>query len=309
MSRATKVVLVASSLLGLGIIIGMIALSVGSSPSPVADILSSKKESALLAEKPVKAPGLAAVPAVAEPGILAGFSTWSEPKQYDATLAIMGRTDLDLDVLGWCESALRDRALSPRIRNNVANVLLLQEHPSPRLAHDLLIMADNVAESIIWRDYAVQHAARAIVFSDEPARVMDRLVALTASGDPTSLPGTALLQLKMIAENGAHQQVQEKIAAGVGQILANPSSSLESRLAAVAVIGECGLVGQAPMVRDLVKSGDNPSIRRVALACLGQIGTPADAALVQQFLDDRHPLVVRAAEGALKRLQSKSAVN
>ena len=96
---------------------------------------------------------------------------------------------------------------------------------------------------------------------------------------------------------------------GVAQILAHPSSSLESRLAAVAVIGECGLVGQAPLVRDLVKAGDNPSIRRVALACLGQIGTSADAPLVRKYLDDRHPLVARAAEGALKRLQSKTAVN
>nr|MBA3938758.1 hypothetical protein [Planctomycetota bacterium] len=99
-----------------------------------------------------------------EPGLFAGFAQWTVTQRQAATAGVMGQTALDLDVLAFLSAELDDRHLDLVSRNNVANALIAQERSDPALAGRLLAMVDDAAESADWRDYALQHAARAAAF-------------------------------------------------------------------------------------------------------------------------------------------------
>ena len=242
-----------------------------------------------------------------EPGIFQGFATWNTGQRLKAINAIMSSPELDLDVLAFLQEKLGDKKLVESIRNNIANALIFQDRHDSQLATRFLRMVDDTSESMTWRDYALQHASRAVLFSDQPQPVMDRLLALMDKGEGT-LPGTAILQLNTLDRDGVLRDASKRIDLGILAMVGNERADVGNRMSAISAMGIRGMVDHVQMVRDLVRITDDGSIKRVALATLGQIGSAPDVALIQRYVDDTNILVALAARGALTRVQEKSNV-
>jgi hypothetical protein len=240
-----------------------------------------------------------------EPGIFQGFSTWNTEQRLMAINAIMSSRELDLDVLAFLQEKLGDKKLAEGIRNNIANALIFQDRHDGQLAGRLLRMVDDTGESMTWRDYALQHASRAVLFSDQPQAVFDRLLALMEKGEGT-LPGTAILQLNTLDHDGVLRDAGKRIDLGILAMVADERADVGNRMSAISAMGMRGMVDHVHLVRDLVRTTNDGSLQRVALATLGYIGSASDVALIQRYVDDANTLVALAARGALTRVQEKA---
>jgi HEAT repeat protein len=70
------------------------------------------------------------------------------------------------------------------------------------------------------------------------------------------------------------------------------------------MIGKRNDVRLLPLVRTYA-TNTTDSLRRTAIATLGQIGTPDDLALIRAGLTDPNRAVKMAAEAAVKRIESR----
>lgn len=238
-----------------------------------------------------------------EPGVFAGFAQWSAAQRQSATAGVMGQTALDLDVLAFLSAELDDRHLDLVSRNNVANALIAQERGDPALAGRLLAMVDDPAESADWRDYALQHAARAAAFGDALAAVVARTAQLAAPGAGV-LRGTALLQLDRMDREFHLAGAGEALASALPQALADGGADSGTRLAAIGLVGARGERAFAPHLRALLGTATTPDLMRVVLAALGAVGDRSDEPRVSGYLHHAHPLVALSARTALDRLRA-----
>ena len=79
--------------------------------------------------------------------------------------------------------------------------------------------------------------------------------------------------------------------------------TIDSRIAALAVIGEQRLRDRLPEVFALTRGETDPALIAAALACAGLIGEPSGENWITDFLHHPHPMVRAAAEAAIARLQ------
>jgi hypothetical protein len=289
----------------IGVFLLVVYLLHDASPRPVVGSSSDAVASPSVVQRPVAQLSVALT--TKEPGIFQGFSTWNTGQRLKAINAIMSSPELDLDVLAFLQEKLGDKKLVESIRNNIANALIFQDRHDSQLATRFLRMVDDTSESMTWRDYALQHASRAVLFSDQPQPVMDRLLALMEKGEGT-LPGTAILQLNTLDRDGVLRDASKRIDRGILAMVGDERADVGNRMSAISAMGIRGMVDHVQLVRDLVRTTGDGSLKRVALATLGQIGSAPDVALIQRYVDDTNILVALAARGALTRVQEKSNV-
>lgn len=252
---------------------------------------------------------IAVAPAAPADDPLAGFAQWTQPRRMQVLAKLSEDPRLDERTIAFLGAELGDRSLDASSRNNIANVLIAQDAKDPALAQRLMAMVDDPAESLTWRDYALQHLVRTVPFSPDPQAITAKLVALSAKGatGEGTLPGTALLQLAQLQRTGA-VTLGDDYAKAVATMATDPRVGLENRMSAVGLIGQCGLKAQAPTVRTLVAQAKEPALVRVALATLGLVGDASDVPLLEKYLTDPNQAVALAAKGALVHLKDQSAL-
>lgn len=199
-------------------------------------------------------------------------------------------------------SLIGDKSLSETTRNNIANILVAQNRKDPKLYKTLLAMVDDEAESPLWRDYALQHLATTYSFASDPKTIESKLRSIVGASNG-SIAGTALILLDDLESDG-HIKVPELEQWAVEK-LENSKSALPTRTSALALLGKRFSEKHVELVRQYAAQDKTPSLKRVAIAALGNIGQKEDLAIVQGNLKNPDKSVAMAAKGAEKKLRHR----
>jgi hypothetical protein len=146
-------------------ILGLVAVLRKGAPRPVAAPLPAVPPSpaavtsapAISNPAPVSVvPPLAATPAEKLPKGWENFRKLREIGQLNRVTAAMENRTLPADVLTFFELEIFNRQHWDVTRNNMANALVWQETPNPRLHELFAKMLADETESPVWRDYCLQ---------------------------------------------------------------------------------------------------------------------------------------------------------
>ena len=280
-------------------------------PTAVVAEHSAAQATAGGAPSPVGEP---AAPAAAPRAPASAWRRPDPPPQLAGFYADQGRAQLGLiteletdprlpaEVVRFLRAAIEDRTLEDVTRNNMANCLRIQADHDAGLAALFTRMTDDAAESPTWREYAVQHLAGAAAFAADPRAAIDALWRLAEHG-AGSIPGTALLQLDLLEQQGA-TTLDDRYSALLARTAANESAGAAARMAALGLIGQRDAQAALGAVRKCAGSGD-PSLRRVAIATLGLAGNQGDRPLITAAMSDRDPAVSAAAAVAIANIHER----
>jgi hypothetical protein len=229
------------------------------------------------------------------------FRTITEQERLDRVTAAMENHTLSADVLAFFEKEIFNRQHWDVTRNNMANALVWQESPNPRL-HELFVkMLADESESPVWRDYCLQFLSECLKSSSDPEAIKSLLTRYAQGKD--GLAGTAIVNVGL-QEAAGRMKLGETFSQQLEAQLADPEVVTPTKLSILAMIGKRNDVRLLPLVRTYA-TNTTDSLRRCAIATLGQIGAPSDLPLIRAGLTDPNRSIQMAAEAAVKRIESR----
>jgi len=186
-------------------------------------------------------------------------------------------------------------------RNNMANALVWQESPNPRLHELFAMMLADESESPVWRDYCLQFLSECLKSSSDPEAIKAILTRYAQGKD--GLAGTAIVNIGL-QEAAGRMTPDETFSQQLESQLADPEVVTPTKLSILAMIGKRNDVRLLPLVRTYATNSTD-ALRRTAIATLGQIGTPEDLPLIRAGLTDPNRSVQLAAEAAVKAMDRR----
>jgi hypothetical protein len=234
-----------------------------------------------------------------EPSELTGFSLDAPDTQLARITELESNPNLSPNMVAYLTQLLTEKSLEQTIRNNVANALLNQPKPDPCLYQTLATMIDDPSESYQWREFAVEHLAISYRTSARPDLIIEKLKLLARTGEK-GIPGTALLQLHRLADDGFNtwdEDCTHTVLAAIG----DPAADVMTRMTAIGLAGERREVAALSLIRSIAADGATP-LKRVALATLGIIGDASDLDLLRSFASGEEETTRTAATHAITRL-------
>jgi hypothetical protein len=245
--------------------------------------------------------GTDVIPAEKLPVGWTDFRTITEQERLDRVTAAMENHTLSADVLAFFEKEIFNRQHWDVTRNNMANALVWQESPNPRL-HELFVkMLADESESPVWRDYCLQFLSECLKSSSDPEAIKSLLTRYAQGKD--GLAGTAIVNVGL-QEAAGRMKLGETFSQQLEAQLADPEVVTPTKLSILAMIGKRNDVRLLPLVRTYA-TNTTDSLRRCAIATLGQIGAPSDLPLIRAGLTDPNRSIQMAAEAAVKRIESR----
>jgi len=229
------------------------------------------------------------------------FRTITEQERLNRVTAAMENYTLPADVLAFFEQEIFNRQHWDVTRNNMANALVWQESPNPRLHALFAKMLADETESPVWRDYCLQFLSECLKSSSDPDAIKAILTRYAQGKD--GLAGTAIVNVGL-QEAAGRMKPDETFSQQLEAQLADPEVVIPTKLSILAMIGKRNDVRLLPLVRTYATNSTD-ALRRTAIATLGQIGTPEDLALIRTGLTDPNRAVNMAAEAAEKRIESR----
>ena len=245
--------------------------------------------------------GTAVIPASKLPAGWQDFRTIPEQDRLNRVTAAMENYTLPADVLAFFEQEIFNRQHWDVTRNNMANALVWQESPNPRLHELFAKMLADESESPVWRDYCLQFLSECLKFSSDPEAIQSLLTRYAQGKD--GLAGTAIVNVGL-QEAAGRMKPGETFSQQLEAQLADPEVVLPTKLSILAMIGKRNDVRLLPLVR-VYATNTNDSLRRCAIATLGQIGAPSDIPLIRAGLTDPNRSVQMAADAALKAMERR----
>jgi hypothetical protein len=241
------------------------------------------------------------------PPEFADFGRWEESERLKVVTRLSHDSALSPQTIRFLKVELRDKSHWLVTRNNIANALSVQEPSDPELCSLFAAMIADGAESLEWREYAIQHYAANAASSPDPQAVVDELRALLSHGD-RFYAGTVLVHLDLLEQRGvAH--LGDGFDLELIKMLQDPQANLRTRISILGLIGERRIAAGKTLLRTYLASDTPPSLRRTALASLGQVGDAGDIDLIAPQADDPDPSVSVAARAALQRLRNRFAAS
>jgi hypothetical protein len=245
--------------------------------------------------------GTGVIPSEMLPAGWQDFRTITEQERLDRVTAAMENHTLSADVLAFFEKELFNRQHWDVTRNNMANALVWQESPNPRLHELFAKMLADESESPVWRDYCLQILSECLNSSSDPEAIKSLLTRYAQGKD--GLAGTAIVNVGL-QEAAGRMKPGETFSQQLEAQLADPEVVTPTKLSILAMIGKRNDVRLLPLVRTYA-TNTNDSLRRCAIATLGQIGAPSDLPLIRAGLTDPNRSVQMAAEAALKAINRR----
>lgn len=231
------------------------------------------------------------------PAELSAFIASDNDAQLDQILLIEQRADIDDATWNYLLQELRNQKRTPVVRNSIANTLVIQPRDGKRLVRELLDMAMDLNEADLCREYAIQHATTAALTTpDMIAATAEMLSAMTQRND--ALAATALLHLVRMAD--AKVVPQDDLTRLARACLLRSRQDVTD----VVVMAALDVMRYARIPADVrpFAKDPSPSVRRVVVAVLADIGEVNDHLYIDEALDDSDPLVAAAARAAKQRL-------
>jgi hypothetical protein len=245
--------------------------------------------------------GTAVIPAEILPVGWQDFRTITEQARLNRVTAAMENHTLSADVLAFFEQEIFNRQHWDVTRNNMANALVWQESPNPRLHELFAKMLADESESPVWRDYCLQFLSECLKSSSDPDAIQALLIRYAQGKD--GLAGTAIVNIGL-QEAAGRMKPGETFSQQLEAQLAAPEVVTPTKLSILAMIGKRNDIRLLPLVRTYA-TNTNDSLRRTAIATLGQIGTPSDLPLIRAGLTDPNRSVQMAADAALKAIERR----
>ena len=242
-----------------------------------------------------------ATPAEKLPAGWQDFRTITEQERLDRVTAAMENHTLPADVLAFFEKEIFNRQHWDVTRNNMANALVWQESPNPRLHELFAKMLADESESPVWRDYCLQFLSECLKSSSDPEAIKSLLTRYAQGKD--GLAGTAMVNVGL-QEAAGRMKPGETFSQQLEAQLADPEVVTPTKLSILAMIGKRNDVRLLPLVRSYATNSTD-ALRRTAIATLGQIGGPDDLPLIRAGLTDPNRAVKMAAEAALKAMDRR----
>jgi hypothetical protein len=239
--------------------------------------------------------GNAVIPAEKLPAGWTDFRTITEQERLDRVTAAMENHTLPADLLAFFEQEIFNRQHWDVTRNNMANALVWQESPNPRLHELFAKMLADESESPVWRDYCLQFLSECLKSSSDPEAIKSLLTRYAQGKD--GLTGTAIVNVGL-QEAAGRMKPDGTFSQQLEAQLADPEVVTPTKLSILAMIGKRNDVRLLPLVRTYA-TNTNDSLRRCAIATLGQIGAPSDLPLIRAGLTDPNRSVQMAADAAL----------
>jgi hypothetical protein len=242
--------------------------------------------------------GVAVIPSEKFPAGWTDFRTLTEQERLDRATAAMENFTLPADLLAFFEKEIFNRQHWDVTRNNMANALVWQESPNPRLHEFFAKMLADESESPVWRDYCLQFLSECLKSSSDPDAIKSLLTRYAQGKD--GLAGTAIVNVGL-QEAAGRMKPGETFSQQLEAQMADPEVVTPTKLSILAMIGKRNDVRLLPLVRTYA-TNTNDSLRRTAIATLGQIGAPSDLPLIRAGLTDPNRSVQMAADAALKAM-------
>ncbi len=241
------------------------------------------------------------IPAEKLPAGWTDFRTLTEQERLDRVTAAMENHTLPADVLAFFEQEIFNRQHWDVTRNNMANALVWQESPNPRMHELFAKMLADESESSVWRDYCLQFLSECLKSSSDPQSIKSLLTRYAQGKD--GLAGTAIVNVGL-QEAAGRMKPGETFSQQLEAQLSDPEVVTPTKLSILAMIGKRNDVRLLPLVRTYA-TNTNDSLRRCAIATLGQIGAPSDLPLIRASLTDPNRSVQMAADAALKAMERR----
>jgi hypothetical protein len=291
------------------VLLGVVAVLRKSSPRPVAapQYVASPPSSTVTNAATVSNPAPVAVvappaaPAEKLPKGWEDFRKLREIGQLNRVTAAMENRTLPADLLAFFEQEIFNRQHWDVTRNNMANALVWQETPNPRLHELFATMLADETESPVWRDYCLQFLSECLKSSSDPEAIKAILARYAQGKD--GLAGTAIVNIGL-QEGAGRIKPDETFSQQLEAQLTDPEVVTPTKLSILGMIGKRHDVRLLPLVRSYAVS-TNDSLRRTAMATLGLIGTRDDLPLLQPGLTNRNRAVQMAAKGAIARIEGQ----
>jgi hypothetical protein len=230
----------------------------------------------------------------------------------------------------------RNLAALNLLKNDIVSRLQDQIHPPAGLTATLIELCLDPAQDPVARDYALQHLITwheqgAADAPDAKARIQSILRQTTQEN--TSSAGTALLGLhrlntgerriillaggKLLQGSGVPLDDSltrfpaggaiddEEISQAALRMLLSANLPCASRITAIQVCAEREVTQALPVIETLAQTEGSTALRISAIAALGWLGGPEQAALLQRLEAEQTQALKPAIQGALRRLQAK----
>jgi len=231
------------------------------------------------------------IPAETLPSGWQDFRILTEHERLNRVTAAMENHTLPADLLAFFEQEIFNREYWAVTRNNMANALVWQETPNPRLHECFAKMLADESESPVWRDYCLQFLSECLASSSDPEAIKAILTRYAQGKD--GLAGTAIVNIGF-QEAAGRMTPDETFSQQLEMQLADPEVVIPTKLSILAMIGKRNDVRLLPLVRTYATNSTD-ALRRTAIATLGQIGTPEDLPLIRAGLTDPNRSVQMAA--------------
>lgn len=193
-----------------------------------------------------------------------------------------------------------DKDLRPTTRNEAADLLrtpLFQDAEQWRL---YAAMVEDETEKVIDRNYAVQYMANTYEFSSDKAAIEQKLYEYSRM-KLESIGSTALLHIYQHFSSGDIKELRVGFADSAARLAADKNAELDDRVTAVCILAETAEARHLPLIREYAVQEESSSLKRTAIAALGERGARADLALIEAAVGHKNFAVKLSAQSAVKR--------
>jgi len=192
------------------------------------------------------------------------------------------------------------------IKNDVVNVLKMQQEMPWELAGRLVAMYNDLSHDEVWRDYCIQHLGDIYTaIRDEGGRVSARSALWSAVNERQgSIPGTGLIALFNVCGQKGFEK--GRITAKALELVRSSEYGEPAKITALQICAKLGEMAILADARKLAASGEVP-VRMSAMACLGMLGDKADLELLKQSEISTDIRLRTAAQAAIRKLSEKQA--
>ena len=197
--------------------------------------------------------------------------------------------------------------IKPRELNSLLNCVIAQKEPPTDFYQLLLSIYDNELYSIRCRDYAVQFLQNAFVYTNTEGRqtIRERLIEIVKDG-PEGHPGVAIRAYAGLIGQGFLDD-NAQLFQLVKLLALNQAVSVSNRATALSVLADAPVLEGAALLRAIINADkdEDPTILRIAVRVLGDIGDAQDITAVTKFTNHENALLAKAAQASLARLNNR----
>ena len=214
----------------------------------------------------------------------------------DAQTAVLAFLKCRRDAVGLNQNQLN------ALKNDLAEALMAQASPLPRLDAEFAKMYRDATEDTAWRDYCIQFLGPCYAKAQDPAVKQEILKVLNEAmrEKAGAIAATAMLALY---RNAVEPEVRTETAGVAAAAAADAAISPGVRATALQVAANLGHHELLPTARGLAQDEKVPApLRMSAIAAIGTLGDESDRAMLDTLLKGNDMRLHVAIKSALKRL-------